>query len=105
MRRDIYRLALGQCDSPPFRKGLIDEAKKTWLRRLAKDSGMSIASLAVTDDEEPFALAELHEHLKIIKDPEAKVFGEGPGTFKSGMPLGVEGMPRVPEVFEARKKL
>jgi hypothetical protein len=46
----------------------------------------------------------LGEHLKAIGDPDADVFGGGPGTFRTGVELGLQGMPRVPEVFEAKEK-
>ena len=61
-------------------------------------------TLSVVEPRQPFWLAAIGEHLKIIGDPDMGAFGTGPGTFRSGVPLGVQGMPRVPEVFEAKEK-
>ena len=104
LRRDLYRLALGRCEGPPFREGVVEAARGAWLRCLAQRSGVSVESLNVVEPRQPFWLAAIGEHLKIIGDPDRDAFGTGPDTFRSGVQLGVQGMPRVPEVFEAKEK-
>ena len=66
MRKDIDKLALGKCGSPPFRDGVVEEARKLWLQHLSNESGAALKDLEVVDDRQPFSLAALHEHLKII---------------------------------------
>ena len=102
MRRDLYRLALGKCESPPFGKDTVDEARRLWLRSLAARSGKTEEDLAEVDEHQPFFLAAVHEHLKVIGDPDAEAFR--PDTFRTGVPIGVDGMPRAPDVFEAKEK-
>ena len=75
-----------------------------WLEHLAELSGKEKKELAGISEHQPFRLAAIHEHLKAIGDPDAEVFGGGVDTFQAGVPLGVEGMPWVPEVFEAKVK-
>ena len=104
MRRDLYRLALGKCESPPFGKDTVDGAKRLWLRSLAAQSGKTEEDLAEVDGHQPFLLAAVHEHLKVIGDPDAEAFRNEPDTFRTGVPIGVDGMPRAPEVFEAKEK-
>ena len=104
LRNDLYRLALGKCEGPPFREGVVDAARRAWLTRLSKASGTTVKDLSVVTPRQPFWLAALGEHLRVIGDPDADVFGGGPGTFRTGVELGLQGMPRVPEVFEAKEK-
>ena len=104
MRRDVYRLALGKCDSQPFSQEVLEKARNMWLEHLSELSGKEVNELAGVSEHQPFRLSAVHEHLKAIGDPDAEVFGDGPDTFQAGVPLGVEGMPRVPEVFEAKVK-
>ena len=104
LRNDLYRLALGKCEGPPFREGVVDAARRAWLTRLSQASGMTVEDLSVVAPRQPFWLVALGEHLKIIGDPDAGAFGGGPGTFRTGVELGLQGMPRVPEVFDAKEK-
>ena len=104
MRRDLYRLALGKCNDPPFRKEVVERARQAWLECLAEKSGLAVAELSAVEPRQPFLLAAIGEHLKVIEDPDAEAFSPDPGTFRTGVPLGVQGMPRVPAVFEAKEK-
>ena len=104
MRRDLYRLALGKCNDPPFRKEVAERARQAWLECLAEKSGLAVAELSAVEPRQPFLLAAIGEHLKVIEDPDAEAFSPDPGTFRTGVPLGVQGMPRVPAVFEAKEK-
>ena len=104
MRRDLYRLALGKCNGPPFRKAVVERARQAWLECLAEKSGLAVEELSAVEPRQPFLLAAIGEHLKVIEDPDAEAFSPDPGTFRTGVPLGVQGMPRVPAVFEAKEK-
>jgi hypothetical protein len=104
LRNDLYRLALGRCEGPPFREGVVEAARNLWLGHLSQRSGVERAKLEHVEPRQPFMLAAIAEHLKIIGDPDWPAFGTGPGSFRTGVPLGVQGMPRVPEVFEAKEK-
>eukprot|EP00435_Cladocopium_sp_Y103_P017854 s3622_g4.t1 len=104
VRKDLYKLALGHCKAPLSE--LVKEAKEIWLNALVESSGADMQSLQKVEDRQPFMLAAIAEHLKAIEDPDADAFlhGRGPGSFRSGVPIGVDGMPRVPAVFEAKEK-
>eukprot|EP00435_Cladocopium_sp_Y103_P023419 s974_g5.t1 len=105
IRNDLYRLALGRCTSPPFRDETVAGARRLWLTRLADLSGKSVSELEEVDERQPFLLAALGEHLKLIGDPDAEAFLAKEGGFRAGVPIGVDGdMPRVPEVFEPKEK-
>ena len=104
LREDLYRLALGRCEKPPFREGVVEAAREAWLRRLSETKGAEMEALRCVEPRQPFMLTAIGEHLKIIGDPDWRAFSAGPDTFRSGVPLGVQGMPRVPEVFEAKEK-
>eukprot|EP00435_Cladocopium_sp_Y103_P031679 s3830_g8.t1 len=106
LRRDLYKLALGKCDAPPFSQGLVEEAKNIWLQALGERSGLSREELLHVNVEErqPFMLAAIAEHLRAIRDPDSAAFSLEEGSFRTGVPIGVDGMPRVPAVFEAKEK-
>ena len=75
-----------------------------WMELLAKGSSKSRQELEFKESRQPFYLAAIAEHLRSINDPDAQAFSEKFGTFRTGVPVGVAGMPRVPEVFEAKEK-
>eukprot|EP00435_Cladocopium_sp_Y103_P057006 s1874_g19.t1 len=104
MRKDLYKLALGHCKAPPFRQELIKEAREIWLSTLVESTGVDVQSLQKVEKRQPFMLAAIAEHLKVIEDPDADAFSLQPGSFRSGVPIGVDGLPRVPAVFEAKEK-
>ena len=82
----------------------MEAAREAWLRRLSETKGAEMEALRCVEPRQPFMLTAIGEHLKIIGDPDWRAFSAGPDTFRSGVPLGVQGMPRVPEVFEAKEK-
>ena len=60
----------------------MDAARRAWLTRLSKASGTTVKDLSVVTPRQPFWLAALGEHLRVIGDPDADVFGGGPGTLQ-----------------------
>eukprot|EP00435_Cladocopium_sp_Y103_P069710 s303_g33.t2 len=105
LRSDLYRLALGRCNGPPFRSEVIQRAKEMWLGRLGKLVGKPPRDLEVVEERQPFMLAALEAHLRAVGDPDAGAFSEKPGCFRKGVPIGVdEPLPRVPAVFEEKEK-
>ena len=65
LRKDLYRLALGKCDAPPFRKEVVEEARRSWLEYLAEGTGASLDDLKTVEPRQPFMLAALGAHLSV----------------------------------------
>eukprot|EP00435_Cladocopium_sp_Y103_P020454 s3417_g5.t1 len=57
-------------------------------------SGVALTDLQQVEDRQPFMLAAIAEHLKVIDDPDAAAFSLQPGSFRTGVPIGVEGRRR-----------
>ena len=83
---------------------MVERARQAWLECLAEKSGLAVEQLSAVKPRQPFLLAAIGEHLKAIEDPDAGAFSPDPGTFRTGVPLGLQGMLRVPAVFEAKEK-
>jgi len=104
--RIVLKLACKQYEISPFDDNLIAEGRKLWFDELARYSEMPRDQLEEVSEDQPFYLFAVGETLRLMGDPDWRVFYESKReNFVDGVSVGPgTRMPRTPCVFERRRK-
>ena len=104
VKKVIYGLCCGHFKSSPFSDDIITQARQLLLKSLSLFHGTNLQSIE-TSEAEPVAVQALHDYLRLCNDPDFRIFGEGPGTFQTGLAVGVDKkMPRAAALYLAKSK-
>ena len=100
------KLACGKFDESPFSDKLVAEGRRVIAEEIAKDSTFSVEELLEVQADQPFLLRLLGEGLRLMGDPDWRIFyASKGGNFWDGVAVGPgTKMPRTPAVFERKTK-
>ena len=100
------KLACGKSSDSPFPDELIAEGRLLLAEEIAKDSVFSVDQLLEIQQDQPFLLRLLGEGLRLMNDPDWRIFYAAKGeNFWHGVSVGPgTKMPRTPAVFERKTK-
>jgi hypothetical protein len=107
VRATLYKLATGKVKESPFPVKLIAEAEDIFIEELIGVAPASEEGIALKGkiSGQPFRLGLIEKALQIQGDPDHKIFGNGAGSFQTGVRNGLgTRLPRTPAVYERKKK-
>ena len=101
-----FKLATGRVLENPFSEALLDECREVWISSILPWGGnMSKEVLTSVPDFQPFLLPALGETLRLLDDPDWRIFHVSIDSFSKGVPVGMgEKMTRTPAVYERKVK-
>ena len=101
-----FKLATGNVSENPFSKELLDECREVWISSISTWGGiMDKDELASVPAFQPFHLPALGETLRLMDDPDWRIFHVAIDSFSKGVPVGMnEKMTRTPAVYERKVK-
>ncbi len=101
----VFQLAKGKYHESPFSCELVNRARHFWIGLLVSDSD-SYDCLSKLPEFEPFLLPALSCMRKRLGGPDHNMFmfHGAKRSFSTGVPVGMNGLPRTPAVFERKKK-
>ena len=110
--KTIVLLACGRCTKCPIPDETVRDGRAAWIE-LLKRFRLTNPSPDVSDQMleevtlyQPYFLYAIGEHLRLIGDPDWRVFYQRRFSFTRGINLGIkEPLPRNPAVFERRCKV
>ena len=99
-------LATGKVVDSPFSEELITEAREAWFQALLDSGGkLDEATIRSVPEFQPFFLPALGESLRLLQDPDWRVFFVAQDSYSSGVPVGYNTkMPRTPAVFPRKTR-
>ena len=99
--RMVFQMASGKLLESPFPEPALQELRSSWFKLLPDP----VAAEHVREFQ-PFHLNAIAQSLKLIGDPDYRVYCEAHFNFTHGVPVGSEGcrLPRTPAVFPRKSK-
>ena len=102
----ICSMACRRLSESPFPPSLIQEARQAWIKVLLEQSLLTAEELMEVRDYQTFYLKAISETLRLMDDPDYRVFHGSPNeSFTLGVSLGPgTKLPRTPAVFERKSR-
>jgi len=101
----IFHMATGKIVHSPFSEELLGKARDMWsgcIRKAQEGKDLSI-SLEEVSPGQPFYLEAIGETLRLMQDPDFRIYSRSSHSFRTGVPVGYNiRMPRTPAVFERK---
>ena len=96
-------MATGRARGSPVAPSLVAEGRRLLVKSLCSWGVQG----ELPDHPRPgqcFLIEALGELLRILGDPDWRIFASRRHSFATGVPLGLEGLPRTPAVFERKRR-
>ena len=97
-------MAVGRCEDSPFTEQMIKDGVEVMLSNM-EINGAEKAQLRQIPNFQPFRLYLLATLAKELGDPDWRILCTATDSFASGVPVGTEGLPRTPAVYERKDQM
>ena len=100
------QLATGKLVESPFSDSLLESCRNIWFQALEEGKGeITKEEIRTVPEFQVFYLPAIGETLRLLGDPDWRIYFVGKESFSKGVPIGFRsGLPRTPAVFPRKTK-